>query len=74
SKSKAAAFLAQKLDVKRENVISVGNDYNDMDLLEWSGKGFVVENALNDLKEMFEQVPSNNHSGVCAAVEKCIKA
>ncbi|MCD4740900.1 MAG: Cof-type HAD-IIB family hydrolase [Desulfobacteraceae bacterium] len=74
SKSKAAAFLAQKLDVKRENVMSVGNDYNDMDLLEWSGKGFVVENALKDLKKMFEQVPSNNHYGVCAAVKKCIKA
>ncbi|MCK5100672.1 MAG: HAD family phosphatase [Desulfobacteraceae bacterium] len=73
SKSKAAAFLAQKLDIKRENVISVGNDYNDMDLLEWSGKGFVVENALNDLKEMFEQVPSNNHSGVYSVVEKYIK-
>ncbi|MCK5310669.1 MAG: HAD family phosphatase [Desulfobacteraceae bacterium] len=73
SKSKASSFLAQKLDIKRDNIISVGNDYNDMDMLEWSGKGFVVENALNDLKKMFEQVPSNNHSGVCAAVNKCIK-
>lgn len=72
SKSKAAAFLAQKLDIKREKIISVGNDYNDMDLLEWSGKGFAVENALGDLKEIFEQVPSNNHSGVCSVIEKYI--
>jgi len=74
SKSKAAAFLSNKLSIKRENVISIGNDSNDMDLLLWSGKGFVVANALDDLKQEFEQLPSNNNCGVCTAVEKCIKA
>ena len=73
SKSKAAAFLAQKLDIKRENVLSIGNDYNDMDMLKWSGKGFVVANALKDLKKMFEQVPSNNNCGVSVAAKKCMK-
>jgi Cof subfamily protein (haloacid dehalogenase superfamily) len=74
SKSKAAAFLADRLGLKKENVFSIGNDYNDMDLLEWSGKGFAVENALDDLKEMFEQVPANNNSGVSCAIEKIIQA
>ncbi len=74
SKSKAASFLAQKLMIKRKNVFSIGNDYNDLDLLEWAGRGFVVGNALNEFKNRFEQVPSNNNSGVRAAVEKCIKA
>ncbi len=70
SKSKAASFLAEKLDVKKESVISTGNDYNDMDLLKWSSKGFVVENAVEELKEMFEQVPSNNDSGISYLIEQ----
>ncbi len=74
SKSKAASFLSQELFIKRKNVFSIGNDHNDLDLLEWSGRGFVVENGLIDLKKIFDQVPSNNNCGVCAAVKKCIKA
>ncbi len=70
SKSKAGSWLAQKLEVSRDNVVSIGNDYNDMDLLEWSGKGFVVDNAPDDLKLKFEKVPSNNKNGVAHAVVK----
>jgi len=73
SKSQAAAFIANRLSIQRENVVSIGNDYNDKDLLDWSGKGFVVENALDELKEIFEQTPSNNSLGVSTAVQKCIK-
>jgi Cof subfamily protein (haloacid dehalogenase superfamily) len=73
SKSKAAAFLTGNIGVDKEDVFSIGNDYNDIDLLKWSGRGFVVENAPEDLKKLFEQVPSNNNCGVSTAVEKCIK-
>jgi Cof subfamily protein (haloacid dehalogenase superfamily) len=72
SKSKAAFFLSKELSVERKNVFSIGNDYNDLDLLEWSGKGFVVENALDELKKGFEQVPSNNHCGVSTVAKKVI--
>ncbi|MFH2090859.1 MAG: HAD family hydrolase [Pseudomonadota bacterium] len=70
SKSKTAAFLAKKLGVEPSDVISVGNDYNDQDLLEWSGKGFMVENGPKVLKEKFETVSSNNQCGVTQAVRK----
>ena len=70
SKSKAAFFLSKELSVERKNVFSIGNDYNDLDLLEWSGKGFVVENALDELKKGFEQVSSNNHCGVSIVAKK----
>ena len=68
SKAKSAFWLAQRLGVSRDNIVSVGNDYNDQDLLSWSGKGFVVENAPDSLKQVFETVPSNNHCGVSQAV------
>jgi hypothetical protein len=67
SKSAATAWLAGQLGIGRENVVSVGNDYNDQDLLAWSGKGFVVENAPPGLKNVFTTVTSNNHRGVTRA-------
>ncbi len=70
SKSSAASWLAKRLCLNRKNVLSVGNDYNDQDLLSWSGKGFVVNNAPDSLKRSFETVRSNNRCGVSEAIAK----
>lgn len=68
SKSHGAAWLAGQLGMGQNNVVAVGNDYNDLDLLLWAGRGFVVANAPSDLKSMFTTVPSNNSSGVATAI------
>lgn len=69
SKSKTAAWLASRLDIATADIMAVGNDYNDLDLLEWAPRSFVVENAPADLKSRFQQVASNNNGGVAEAVE-----
>jgi HAD superfamily hydrolase (TIGR01484 family) len=69
SKAKTASRLAKKLGIEQKNVISVGNDYNDQDLLAWSGKGFVVENAPENMKKKFQTVFSNNDCGVTRAAQ-----
>lgn len=68
SKSRSVAWLASQLGVSRDKVVSVGNDYNDQDLLEWSGAGFLVENGPEDMKSGFQVVGSNNACGVSQAV------
>lgn len=70
SKARSASWLVKRLGVHRDNTISVGNDYNDQDLLAWSGKGFVVENAPDSLKQVFKTVSSNNQNGVSQAVKE----
>ena len=70
SKSRAADWLAGHLGIHRENTLSVGNDYNDLDLLEWADRRFVVDNVPQDLKNRFPAVSSNNHCGVTEAVNK----
>jgi Cof subfamily protein (haloacid dehalogenase superfamily) len=70
SKSKTAAWLATRLDIAPTNIMAIGNDYNDLDLLEWAPRSFVVENAPADLKSRFQQVASNNNGGVAEAVER----
>jgi hydroxymethylpyrimidine pyrophosphatase-like HAD family hydrolase len=68
SKSQSVAWLSTRLGVDRKNVFSIGNDYNDLDLLEWSGRGFVVDNAPEDVKRGFEAVASNNRCGVAEVI------
>ena len=67
SKSLSIGWLARHLDICRTRVVSVGNDYNDRDLLEWSGLGLLVDNGPEDMKEGFGLVESNNCCGVSQA-------
>jgi Cof subfamily protein (haloacid dehalogenase superfamily) len=70
SKSLAAAWLNSGWGLDSRQALSIGNDYNDLDLLEWAGTSFVVENAPQDLKKRFPTVASHNQCGVCEAVER----
>ena len=70
SKSLAAAWLAQAFHLDADQVLSVGNDYNDLDLLEWAGSSFVVANAPPDLTGRFPTVASNDEGGVAEAANR----
>lgn len=70
SKGRTAAWLAAELQVEHSNTMAIGNDYNDLDLLQWASQSFVVENAPDDLKARFQQVASNHNCGVAEAVER----
>ena len=73
SKSQTAAWLAKSLGVDDKSIVSVGNDYNDLDLLEWSSRSYVVKNAPADIKSRFTCVASNNDGGIAEAAECWIK-
>jgi len=78
SKSQTAAWLADTLGIDRQSIVSVGNDYNDLDLLEWTANSYVVNNAPADIKSRFACVASNNNGGVAEAarcwIENQLKA
>jgi Cof subfamily protein (haloacid dehalogenase superfamily) len=69
SKGLTAAWLAAKFDLDSDQTLSIGNDYNDLDLLEWTASSFVVENAPDDLKDRFPVVASHNEGGVAEAID-----
>jgi hypothetical protein len=73
SKSLSAQWLASRLGVPDGRTLSVGNDYNDIDLLEWARTRFVTANAPEDLRRRFPAVASNNHEGVSEAIERWLK-
>jgi len=70
SKSLAVAWLSAEFNLNSAQTLSIGNDYNDLDLLEWTATSFVVENAPHDLKDRFPVVASHNESGVAEAVQR----
>ncbi len=73
AKSQAAHWLAARLECGSDRVCAVGNDYNDVDLLGWAGKGYLVSNAPAELKTHYEIVASNDAGGVAQAAERWLK-
>ena len=74
SKAKAAEDICERKKISRENVMVIGNDYNDIDMLNWGGgNSFVVENAPDNFKKIFRVVSSNNCCGFSEAVEMWLK-
>jgi Cof subfamily protein (haloacid dehalogenase superfamily) len=70
SKGLTVAWLTAEFDIDPGRTLSIGNDYNDLDLLEWTASSFVVENAPDVLKERFPVVASHNESGVAEAIQR----
>jgi len=71
SKSAASKWLCEKLNVNQQQTIGIGNDYNDVDLLAFTAKSFLVANAPSEIKDLLTQakvVASNNESGFTEAV------
>ena len=67
SKSRTTGWLAARLGIPQARTVSVGNDYNDLDLLDWSADRFVTANAPADLRERYPVVASHDEAGVSQA-------
>ena len=74
SKGAATAWLCQRLECNPADIIGIGNDYNDIDLLNWTQHSFVVENAPHELKQKFEITDSNINSGFTKAIQLKFKS
>ncbi len=70
SKSLTTAWMANEIGISQQQTASVGNDYNDLDLLEWTCSSYVVDNAPADLKSRFPSVASNNNCGVAETIKR----
>jgi hydroxymethylpyrimidine pyrophosphatase-like HAD family hydrolase len=69
SKSQAAAWLAGERKIVRDRVLAVGNDYNDLDLLEWAPKACLVDGSPPELGEHFAVISGNGDADFAAAVD-----
>ncbi|MCD4796727.1 MAG: Cof-type HAD-IIB family hydrolase [Candidatus Cloacimonetes bacterium] len=70
SKGHSAEWLCKKLGINKAFTLGIGNDFNDIDLLEWTAQSYVVENSPNELKEKYNIIASNQKDGFAGCVEK----
>jgi len=65
--------LTQKLGIKAEEVIAIGDSYNDITMIEFAGLGVAMGNAPDAIKEIANHVTeTNNNDGVAKVVEDFI--
>ena len=72
-KSEAIKFIMEKYQIKQEEVMTMGDGENDIEMLKFAGLGVAMENAREDVKKVANVVStSNNEDGVANAIEKYI--
>ncbi len=73
SKGLAAEWLCQHLKIDRSLTMSIGNDFNDLAMLDWTHSSFAVANAPFELRKSFRNVSDNNSNGFSEAVKIWMK-
>jgi hypothetical protein len=71
SKSNAVKFVSGRLGLDRAEIIAMGDNYNDIEMIKYAGMGVAMGNAPDDIKAIADYVTdTNNNDGVRKALEK----
>jgi len=71
TKSSALTFLADHLGVPITQTLAIGDNWNDVDMLETAGRGVLMANASEELQARgFTPTESNDDDGVARALER----
>jgi hydroxymethylpyrimidine pyrophosphatase-like HAD family hydrolase len=71
TKGTGLAALAAHLGIDRSEVMAVGDNFNDREMLEWAGVGVVMGNAAPDLLAAgFEPTGRNDDAGLADAIRR----
>jgi hypothetical protein len=77
SKGSALARLTARLGVEREHTMAVGDNWNDIEMLEWAGQGVIMGNAAPELLALakrrgWQQALPNDQDGVAGILESAV--
>jgi Cof subfamily protein (haloacid dehalogenase superfamily) len=71
SKSNAVRFVSERLGFAPAEIIAMGDNYNDIEMIQFAGMGVAMGNAPDDIKAIADYVTdTNNNDGVRKAMEK----
>jgi len=74
SKGKSVLRFAKYLGVQPKEIISFSDNYNDIEMIQYTGLGIAMSNAIPKLKEVADFVTlSNREDGVAQALEVLFK-
>nr|MBD3621891.1 HAD-IIB family hydrolase [Sunxiuqinia sp.] len=70
SKGNAVKFLCEQKNIHHHMTFGIGNDYNDLDLLNFTSFSYLVENGPDELKPHFRKAVSNENSAFSNSLKK----
>jgi hydroxymethylpyrimidine pyrophosphatase-like HAD family hydrolase len=78
SKGWALERLALRLGVDRKETMAIGDNWNDVEMLEWAAQGVMMSNAADELRTMakmrgWKQAPPNDQEGVAVVLERLVQ-
>ncbi len=69
----AIEYLLEKLNIKKEEVLAIGDNVNDKEMIEGAGLGVVMGNSNPKMKEIADVIVADNNSeGVLEALNKFV--
>lgn len=72
-KWQAIEKLIQTLEIKKEEVMAIGDNRNDAEMVKNAGLGIMMQNSAPYIQEMADMiVADNDHDGVAQAIENYI--
>lgn len=75
TKEKAVDFINRTYNISPDEMIAFGDDYNDMGMLKKCGTGVAMANAIDEIKEIADEITlSNDEDGVAVYLEKKVLA
>lgn len=73
NKWNAIKKVAEKLNIKEEEIICIGDNANDTQMIKNAGLGIAVENSVQEAKDVADFITKdNNNDGVAFALKKFI--
>lgn len=77
SKGVALRELCEMLGIDRKETMAIGDNWNDLDMLEWAAQGVLMGNAAPELKtraklEGWKIAPTNAEDGVAVILERAL--
>jgi hypothetical protein len=73
TKGRALAWRAGQLGLTRDEVMAVGDNWNDIDMLEFAGTAVVMDNAVEGLKHRgFHTTGHQDAAGLAQAIDRFI--
>lgn len=73
SKTSAIEILCKKYNIESTEVIAIGDNYNDINMIEYAGMGIAMGNAPEAVKQYAKDVTfTNDEDGVAEAIKKYV--
>lgn len=73
TKAYGISLLAKDLAIEQEEIMTIGDEENDLPMIEYAGLGVAMENAVPRVKELADVITdTNDNDGVAKAVEKFV--